>query len=154
MNTDMLPPGSFAVWPGQGVVRVEGERDVSVVGSGATIHATDGIETRVRPLVTHGEAEQLVAELKQASGNPDLRAFPERFRDGMATLVRRPLAQQVRVLHTLYRAPFGLSLPEREFMDSLERVVVGELAHVLGKDLDGELLPELHARQPAFASAG
>jgi hypothetical protein len=68
----------------------------------------------------------------------------------MVTLLKRPLEAQVGALHSLYRTAWALTFGERRLLYTFERVVVGELAHALGRDLDA-MLVEIRAGQPAFA---
>jgi hypothetical protein len=70
----------------------------------------------------------------------------------MVTLIKRPLEAQVTALHRLYRTGYALTFGERKLIETFERVVVGELAHVLGKNVVA-MVAELRAGQPAFAAS-
>ena len=152
--------GDFLVWQGQGVVRVEGTRDhngesfwvMKTVETCTTIMTpASTVDSVVRPLASHDEAERLVGVLKQPLAAADERPWLERFHDNMVTLVKRPLDAQVHALHALYQTPYALTFGERQLIDTIERVVVGELAHVLDKTVDA-LVAELRVGQPAFAA--
>jgi RNA polymerase-interacting CarD/CdnL/TRCF family regulator len=151
--------GDFLVWPGEGMVRVEGRREMDrksfvvmkAVESGTTmIIPIEKVASVVRSPVGRADAQRLVGVLRQQSGDSDNRTWAERYHDYMVTLIKRPLEAQVKALHTLYRTPYDLSFDERRLIYTYQRVVVGELAHALGKDLDA-MLVELEKGQPAFA---
>jgi hypothetical protein len=58
----------------------------------------------------------------------------------------------VNALHTLYRTRYALTLGERKLIDMFEQVIVGELAHVLGKNVDA-MVVELRSGHPAFSTS-
>lgn len=68
----------------------------------------------------------------------------------MVTLIKRPFEVQVTALHTLYRTAYAPTFDERKLIATIERVVVAELAHVLGTSADA-LIAELRSGHPAFA---
>ena len=152
--------GDFLVWQGQGVVRVEGTEDrngksywvMKAVEVGTTMMIpTDTVENVVRRPVSRPDAERLVGLLRQQTGASDDRPWAVRFHENMVTLIKRPLAVQVNALHTLYRTAYAPTFGERKLIDTIERVVVGELAHVLGKNVDA-MIAELRSGHPAFAT--
>ncbi|MBS1121839.1 MAG: hypothetical protein H6Q90_4067, partial [Deltaproteobacteria bacterium] len=147
-------------WQGQGLVRVEGSREMNgksfwvmkSVEVGTTMMIpTDTVENVVRRPVSRPDAERLAGALRQQTGASDDRPWAARFHEYMVTLINRPLEAQVNALHTLYRTTYAPTLGERKLIDTFERVVVGELAHVLGKNVDA-LVAELRSGQPAFAT--
>jgi RNA polymerase-interacting CarD/CdnL/TRCF family regulator len=151
--------GDFVVWQGHGLVRVEGSRELNgspawvmkSVEAGTTLMVPVATtEQVVRRPASRPDAERLVGVLRHQAGASDDRPWATRHHDYMVTLLRRPLEAQVHALHTLYRTAYALSFGERKLIDTFERVVVGELAHVLGTHTDA-MVAELRARQPAFA---
>lgn len=112
---------------------------------------TDTVEKVVRRPVSRAEAERLVGVLRQQSGASDDRPWAMRFHDNMVTLIKRPLEAQVNALHTLYRTAYATTFGERKLIDTFERVIVGELAHVLGKNVDG-MIVELRSGHPVFST--
>jgi len=161
----MAPPtrfvvGDFLVWQGQGLVRVEGSREMNgtsvwvmkSVEAGTTMMVpTDTAANVVRRPVSRPEAERLAGVLRQQTGAADDRPWAIRFHEAMVTLIKRPLEAQVNALHTLYRTAYAPTLGERKLIDTFERVIVGELAHVLGKNVDA-MVVELRSGHPAFAT--
>lgn len=151
--------GDFVVWQGQGLVRVEGshEKDgqsfwvMRSVEAGTTMLVpTDTVNEVVRRPVDRPEAERLAGVLRQQKGASDDRPWSVRYHDCMVTLTKRPLEAQVSALHTLYRTAYAPTFGERKLIDTFERVIVGELAHVLGKDVDA-MVAELRSNHPVFA---
>ena len=151
--------GDFLVWQGQGLVRVEGSREMNAesfwvmksVEAGTTMMIPTGtVEKVVRRPVSRPEAERLAGVLRQQTGASDDRPWTVRFHEYMVTLIKRPLEAQVNVLHTLYRTAYVPTLGERKLINTFERLIVGELAHVLGKNVDA-LIVELRSGHPAFS---
>ncbi len=152
--------GEPLVWQGQGLVRVSGFEDrngksywvMEAVAVGTTMMIpTDTVDKVVRLPVSRPDAERLVGILRQQMGASDDRPWAVRFHENMVTLIKRPLEVQVNALHTLYRTAYAPSFGERKLIDTFERVVVGELAHVLGKNVDA-MIAELRSGHPAFAA--
>ncbi len=155
-------PGDVAVYPSQGLVRVEGQEDiggkpflkVTVPHSGTTIGVPVAkIHELLRDPVSRAEAERLLTILRAGDGEPpDDRAWPYRFRDFQRTLVKGSFHDQVRALHRLYRTKFKLSFGERRLIMTFEDAILGELAHVVGGTKDA-LVAELHGMHPAFLAS-
>jgi RNA polymerase-interacting CarD/CdnL/TRCF family regulator len=152
--------GDFLVWQGQGLVRVERSENsngtsywvMKAVAVGTTMMIpTDTVDKVVRRPVSRPDAARLAGVLRQQTGASDDRPWAVRFHENMVTLIKRPLEVQVNALHTLYRTAYAPTFGERRLIDTLERVVVGELAHVLGRNVDA-MIEEVRSGHPAFAT--
>jgi len=155
-------PGDVAVYPGQGLVRVEGQQEiggkpflmVTVPDSGTTIGVPVAkIHELLRAPVSRAEAERLLTILRTGDAEPpDDRAWPYRYRDFQRALVNGSFEDQVRALHRLYRTRYKPSFDERRLILTFEDAILGELAHVVGGTKDA-LVAELHGMHPAFSAS-
>lgn len=155
-------PGDMAVYPGMGLVRVEGHQEhggnpflmLTVPDSGTTVGVPVAkIHELLRAPVSRAEAERLLTILRTGdAGPPDDRAWPYRFRDFQRALVKGSLEDQVRALHRLCVSRYALSFGERQLIMTFEDVILSELAHVVGGTKDA-LVDELHGMHPAFSAS-
>jgi RNA polymerase-interacting CarD/CdnL/TRCF family regulator len=159
-ETRKFEPGDVAVYAGQGLVHIEGQREidgkvylVSKTEHGATIAVPVAKAPELlRSPVSPDEAKRLLAILRGRDGEPpDDRQQLYRTRDAKRTMVNGSLEEQVRALNRMYRSPYKPSLDDGRWIVIYEGIVLAELAHVAQTTMD-DLVAELHRIHPAFSA--
>lgn len=160
------PVGRLVIYPGRGVMRVDGHEThegkvfVKLMDANAAILLPEENLARVvRPAMSAAQAEVLAVRLADREGVPDVRHGSLRFRDAMRTLVKGTCAQQADALHQLYLSPYRPGFGELKLMAQLEDVVLAEVVLARGSavTLDevaaqrAQLSAQLRSVAPAFA---
>ncbi len=103
----------------------------------------------LRPLVSEGEALELLALLnRDAPSTTWTETFVLR---GQRVTGHGTALEHASLLRELYALPGPLSSEQAKGLASFERLVLPELAHVLGREL-APLVAELHLRHPVAES--
>ncbi len=152
-----FPTGKLVVYPGQGIVQIEGTEQregksfVRLKHPTMTIHVpVESLAKAVRQPIATAQAEVLLARLRSRDGEPDMRHFAHRHRDVMRVMVKGTLEQQTEALHRLYSSPFTPTFGERKLMTMLEDIVLGELVLATAAPAT---LDALEQQRDALASA-
>lgn len=140
--TPTLKRGSIVVIRGRGPGRVSAVRSNGVAIASLDLRKEDGergtldvphelLAEMIRPLATAEEAADAIARLKAPPQRLDERDASDRSLDYRLAVKGGDLRVQVDTLAGIYRRAEH-EYPETQYLERLEAIVYGELAHVLG----------------------